>query len=214
MARLPGADAIMFGVYIAYVYSGNITPKFHSSEDITEETDPTGRHQYHCLAKLYVLADMLQDTAFKNKLINMLLDLIRIKGGSPFVVTIDLAFKSSRHDGALCTLLIDSFVAKTDPVWLNDVYSDLHPAFLQALMVGWAAATWESKAMIQGPEQGDPCKYHEHDEDAPIEGSCWKMPGKVAASKAVKETPRKGKRSARLAQKDSPDSLGLNGVLD
>ncbi|GIZ47539.1 hypothetical protein CKM354_001062800 [Cercospora kikuchii] len=206
VARLPEVDAGIFQIYITYVYSGNIVISKYGGEEVySNDNDPEGIMRFQVLIQLYSLANYLQDSNLKNKIIDYLMGPNELPALCPSTATINLAFATNSVESTLCQLLIDTSLYSCDPAILKDEWYHLPEGFIRGLSLGWAEASWNKGMTIEKPSTVARCKYHEHDEEtlADEEGTC----GLRGVAKA---TPKKKGRKPR---NDEDESTGACAPL-
>ncbi|CAK1366128.1 unnamed protein product [Cercospora beticola] len=191
VARLPEVDVGIFQIYITYVYSGNIVlSKHEGGEEYGKDNDPDGVMRFQILVQLYSLANYLHDGNLKNSIIDYLMGLNELLDSGATAAAITLAFETNAQESsALCRLLVDTYLFSCYPKFLKDSWNDLPSAFIGSLTFGWAQASWDKSTVYAHPSAAARCKYHEHDEDVPVDesGTCGIGP--------IKTTPKKGAKS-------------------
>lgn len=193
VARLPEVDAGIFQIYVTYVYSGNIVISKYGGEELySNDNDAEGVMRFQTLIQLYSLANYLQDSNLKNKIIDYLMGPNELPALCPSTAIIKMAFETNPVECTLCQLLIDTSLYSCDPAILKNEWYHLPEGFIRGLSLGWAEASWNKGTTIEKPSTVARCKYHEHDEEilADDNGTC-------GLRGIAKTTPKKKVRRAR-----------------
>lgn len=165
------------------------------AEPLDEASDPEARERFCLLAELYALADIiLDDKSLRNAVVDAVLDLEGKTGHQPSFEAIQYAYDHSSGTNPLCRLLLDNALAATHPDWLRSVWNELPDIYLQALVYGWAKASFDKTITYQSSAERPRCQYHEHDAEVLVGDACA-VAEEAAVTKAL--TPKAKKRFVR-----------------
>jgi len=170
---LPECDREAFGVYAKWLYNGRVgisTP----GNDITE-TNANGEardHSYEWLRweKCYILADYLQDSDFKNALIDTAIELIKPSGRAWESLGATI-YEHSRMDSPHQRFAMHATASGLSMEKLETLAKEaVCEAFVVNLFMGVARVAREEKDLVEKIVEG--CVYHGHGGDG---GECHKV---------------------------------------
>lgn len=167
--KLPEEDPELFRIFEAFIYSGRV----YSQKDGDEYEDENGRSvswEFGRLMSLWLLGDRLQASAFKDAIVDTLIEKINSEGAVP-MKSFAAIYEGSVHPSPMKELLVETAAREWDTEDIDDIDMDeTGSAFIKDL------AKAQRKYLADGiPEsapywEGPTCMYHEHAENKP----CYK----------------------------------------
>lgn len=191
--NLQEVEPSIFQIYAGYVYTGEIElPTISTEDQPPEEVKRSSQHRFEFLIKLYVLANLLEDKALRNTVMDKLQDTRDELHSCPGTNCIEMAYSGTHDTSSLCRWLRAEFLSGTDPKWLETAWPQLPAAFITALMLGWAQSSWDESTVNTRPAHMPKCIFHEHDDEVPMDDFCAQG---VLGQKAVPKIPKKSKKT-------------------
>ena len=163
---LPEANPAEFDVFEPFVYTGRVYSQAIAERTKSNQDDT----EYEHLAKLWLLADMLQATTFKDAIVDSLIEKLEPWNKCPSKVHYQI-YTGSAGSSAMRRLLIDIVLREWNDKALEKAAKDwFGQDFFADLAIKQMQRKGEKRA-VDAPYHGEPnCKYHEHGNAEP----CYK----------------------------------------
>jgi hypothetical protein len=159
---VPATSNEAFNVWIKWLYTGRIFLIQHRvATEINGTT--THKHTWSCWGLAYDMGDFLQDSDFKDAVIDGIIEKMILYNEYPFSLA-QWIYTKSPITSAHRKLAVDTFVN----CWPRSEWSQtmVHPAGFFADVVKTVGVTLEDGVRIQRPGDyfnlNDTCKYHAH----------------------------------------------------
>ncbi|EME42988.1 hypothetical protein DOTSEDRAFT_80537 [Dothistroma septosporum NZE10] len=146
--------------YLQHIFTGEVvvmTPE-------QTETDTPRAIRYQIMAELYVLRDLLDDTRFRNDVLDSILDLYGTVLNYPSPVATRIAYSKVPKASVLRKLVKDFYTYYLDVEWLESNRNIIDPNFV--FDIACARGGGEITQSTH-PAEMPPCAYHEHNEEVP-----------------------------------------------
>ena len=102
--QLHGIDPAAYATYVQWMYSGKIVVM----EPDQVKTDENGEKRYLLLAKLYVVADQLENRHLRNQTMTDLVEVLKSTNITTGASAISLAYERTPEKSALRRFMVDS----------------------------------------------------------------------------------------------------------
>lgn len=160
---LPEVELEAWSTYVHWIYSGQVV----TLDQDQIKTDQNGRTRREKLIELYFLADILDDKALRNQIID---EYIAVVAWTHFwsAGNIPHLLQNVPESSKFAQLILHYALRSPQSTigWLKENYDQLPKSFhyqiaSEALKIG---SDWKS---FTAPDQAPKCTYHEHDETLP-----------------------------------------------
>ncbi|OCL08415.1 hypothetical protein AOQ84DRAFT_40631 [Glonium stellatum] len=148
-----------FGLYIQWLYTKRIpSGDFENTKSLIEQ-------EYAQLGVAYVLGEKLQDLAFKNAIIDALIevtDILMVSGKPcfPRPDTVRYIYEGTPGPCGVRRLLVDFFMYHGDREWAISLRLNYPKAFLQDLAMSLFLRQTDSCGALESITLSDKCIYH------------------------------------------------------
>lgn len=168
LVRLPEADSHIFGVYLGWLYTGNLD--FSATEEQkpipayeSGVSGPEFRKATKQIMDTYVLGDMLQDAQFCNTLVDEFMQLMEGTELVPSPAETESFWSKLPQQSTMCKLLVDYIAAEIDfETFLS--YVNTYPAELVKEVAKVGVRDRDMLITERAPARRGKCFYHEHKE--------------------------------------------------
>lgn len=171
--RLPEANVKDFEIYLQWMYTKAIVfddcdptyANFRFGKE--EDRDRLANVRYPKLVDLYILGDALMDKAFRNAVIDTIVETILEINKHPGNDDVIKAWNQTPIGSMLRKILLDSWTASINVTIFDEYKSLLPPDFRDDLIREVIRVACGERNKEEGPQYATRCKYHEHDDSAP-----------------------------------------------